>query len=419
MNGSSTCIDPHLAKPDRDVDNSGEVTDRLRISVVDRIDELRKYADTWNALSYEVPPRLPTSSYAWVSAYFEHSLAAGETWRCIFAHNDDRLVGVLPLILSRSTKAGLAWLRMPMDGHTIAVSPLLFPGQEADVLSALLNAAWSSHPDAVWIEMSDLAANSSVLEYVDDYFHLKITRRTGRYLRVDGNQEQYQSSLSKNFRSNQRKAANKLRQLKGVETAFVTGRDASSAQLPDFIPVEASGWKGRSGTAIQKSSDLTKFYTTLTARLADAGWLEWHFLRAEGRVMAANLAIHFNRSIIVWKLGYDENNRRYSPGGMLFQFLLDRAFADPDLDEINLLTNASWYDNWRMQERKYYRIRLYQKQRPLSILLGFVPNALVYIPLRNKTVRSVVRVGWQWMRHFARRWTRNRIVTRKSADTSC
>ena len=405
MNNLDKCVDPHLAKRNQDADNSGELIGNLRISIIDHIDELKKYADAWNTLSYKVPPQLPTSSYAWVSTYFEHSLIAGETWRCIFAYNNDRLVGVLPLIVSRRAKAGLAWLSTPMSSHIIAVSPLLFPGEESDVLRALLNAAWSSHPDVVWIEMSDLAANSPLLEYVDDYLHLKISRRTGRYLRVDGNQDQYQSSLSRNFRSNQRKAANKLRKLKGMETAFVTGRDASSAQLSEFIPVEASGWKGRRGTAIQKSSDLITFYATLTARFADAGWLEWHFLRAEGRAIAANLAVHFNRSIIVWKLGYDENYRRYSPGGMLFQFLLDRVFADPDIDEINLLTNASWYDNWKMEKREYYRIRFYKKQRPLSILFGFIPNGLVNIPRRSlvdisrrsKTVRSVLRTGRRWM----------------------
>lgn len=365
----------------------------LQISIIDHIDDLNKYADSWNALSYKVPPRLPTSSYAWVSTYFEHSLTAGETWCCIFAHDNDHLVGVLPLIVSRRTKAGLAWLSTPMGSHLKAVSPLLSPGKESDVLRALLNAAWSRHPGVVWIEISDLAANSSLLEYVGDYLHLTISRRTGRYLRVDGNQNKYQSSLSRNFQSNQRKAVNKLRKLKGVETTFITGRDASSTQLSEFIPVEASGWKGRRGTAIQMSSDLIAFYTTLTTRFADAGWLEWHFLKAQGQVIAANLAIHFNRSIIVWKLGYDENYKRYSPGGMLFQFLLDRVFADPDIDEINLLTNASWYDNWKMEKREYYRIRFYKKQRPLSILLGFIPNGLVIKPCHSKTARSVMRAA--------------------------
>ena len=402
MSSSDPCVDLRPATRRPNAGDSAEWTGTLRVCVVDRMEELHEYADAWNALSCEAPPRLPTSSYAWVSTYFEHSLTAHEAWCCILACHGDHLVGVLPLVVSRMALFGCTRLRTPMSGHIIAVSPLVLPGEEAVVLRALLNAAWVRYPDAVWIELRDLAAHIPFLTYVNEHLHREISRRTGRYLRVNGDPNQYQTSLSRNFRSNQRKAANKLRKLSGVETAFVTEPKASSAQLSEFLPVEAAGWKGREGTAIQNSSALVAFYTTLTTRLADAGWLEWHFLRAEGRTIAANLAVHFNRSIIVWKLGYDEGYKQYSPGGMLFQCLLDRAFADPDMEEVNLLTEASWYDNWRMDEREYYRIRFYRRERPGSILLGFVPDGVTRALRRSKTVRFLVRTGWRAVQRFVR-----------------
>ncbi len=398
MHVADVWTDARLTGRAQDEDHSAELTDILRVSIVDRLDQLSRYADAWNALSYEVPPRLPTASYAWASAFFEHFVTAGKTWCCFFAHKGDHLLGVLPLTVSRGARLRLAWLSTPMSGHMIAVSPLLFPGQESDVLRALLDAAWARYPDAVWIEIRDLPANTPLLEHADEHWHLKISNRSGRYLWVGGDQGQYQSSLSKNFRSNQRKATNKLRKLRGVDVEFVSEPDASNAQLAEFIPVEASGWKGRRGTAIQMSSELIAFYKTLTTRLAKAGWLEWHFLRAEGRVIAANLAVRFNRSIIVWKLGYDEDYRRYSPGGLLFQALLDRAFADPEIDEVNLLTNAPWYDNWEMAERQYHRIRFYRRRRLVSVFLGFVPDGLISVAYRSKTIRAIARAGVRWMR---------------------
>lgn len=403
MGKSERCAGSHQAQFDQTFNCSMGSAGSLRIAAIDRIDELARHADAWNALAYEVPPRLPTSSHAWVSTYLEHSLKAHQTWCCIVAYDGDRLVGVLPLIVSRGIKAAVTWLHTPMDGHIIAVSPLLHPGEEPEILKALLDRAWTSYPNTVSIEMRDVAANTSLLAWAQEYWHLQIGSRSGRYLRVDGDQDQYQASLSRNFRSNQRKAENKLRRLAGVEVAFVTGSDASSAQLAEFIPVEAAGWKGRDGTAIQNASALIAFYTTLTTRLAEAGWLEWHFLRAEGKVIAANLAVRFNRSIIVWKLGYDEGYRHCSPGGMLFQSLLDRAFADPDIDEVNLLTDASWYDNWKMEERTYHRIRFYRRQRPLSVLLGMVPDRVISVPRRSRAVRSIGRAGWRCMQHLGRR----------------
>jgi CelD/BcsL family acetyltransferase involved in cellulose biosynthesis len=360
----------------------------VRVVVVDRLAELHRHADAWNALAFDAPPRFPTSSYAWVSSHFEHGLQPGESWRCIFAYEgEDRLVGVLPLI------ADGRGLRTPHDGHTIAVGPLL----AAPVLDALLRGAFSSEPRANWIEVADVVASSPFMAQLEGHLHLVLTRRPGSYLRVDGDQKEYQASLSKNFRSNQKKAANKLRKLADVETAFLTGDDASSAQLPEFAPVEASGWKGRESSAIQASEKTMAFYATLADRLAEAGWLEWHFLRAEGKAIAANLAVRFNRSVLVWKLAYDEAHKRCSPGGMLFQALVDRTFPDPEIDEINLLTDAPWYGNWRMEKREFLRVRLYRR-RLRSLLCGYLPDALVARARRSQALRKAVWIVRRWLK---------------------
>lgn len=370
----------------------------IRTAVITDPDELKEYRDAWNALSRQVAPKIPTSSYAWISAYFEYLLASGQSWCCITAQIDHELVGVLPLVVSRIPKLGIEWLKTPMSGHIIAVSPLLSHSNTGQILSSLLETAWISHPNAIWLQISDLPARAPCAEYLSTQLHLKIKTRIGRFLRVDTDQRVYQASLSRNFRSNQHKAANKLKKLTAAETTFLCGADASEEQLTEFMSVEASGWKGRAGTAILKSNELCAFYRTLARRLAAAGWLEWHFLRADSRTIAGNLAIRFDGVITVWKLGYDEDYKHYSPGGMLFQALLDRAFADPEIDEVDLLTNAAWYDNWRMDAREYHRIRIYNGRRFRSVVLGLIPNAMGYVPLRNRRLRSYLRALVEWFR---------------------
>ena len=55
--------------------------------------------------------------------------------------------------------------------------------------------------------------------------------------------------------------------------------------------------------------------------------------------------------------------------------LVERAFLDPDIDEINLMTSQPWYANWNMRERRYYDLRLH-RWRPGSIALSFLPQTL-------------------------------------------
>ncbi len=56
------------------------------------------------------------------------------------------------------------------------------------------------------------------------------------------------SALSKNFRGNLRKARNKLAKLEGVEFVSARGPEELASALEVFLDVEASGWKGASGT---------------------------------------------------------------------------------------------------------------------------------------------------------------------------
>lgn len=367
--------------------------DMIQIVQVNELSKLNDYAAAWNRLSRITPPYLPMSSFAWVSSYFQHCIDENESWCCLFSFDGDELVGVLPLVIKNHSVAGLKFheLGTPWNDHTIAVSPLLAKGREQVVLATLLKAAWSVKKGALWLEMGNISDRANILSQLNEHTHLVMSRRIGRYLRVDGDQEAYQSSLSSNFRRNQRKAANKLKKLPDVETVFLSGNQASPDQLEEFSNVEAASWKGNEGTAIQSSPELMAFYSTLTGQLADVGWLEWHFLCTESNAIAGNLAIRFPRSLVIWKLGYDGSHSRCSPGGMLFQSLLDRSFPDADLEEIDLLTDYSWYDNWKMQKREYVRLRFYNRANPVSLIFGFLPNSLASLARRSTLLRSLVR----------------------------
>lgn len=365
---------------------------QLRIEVIDQLDELSRYADAWNTLALTTAPQLPSNSAAWLMTYFEFSVPAHESWCCLFAYAGDQLVGIMPLHITSRKIAGLSFTvpSLPKDAHTIAVAPLLANGHEATALAGLFDALWARYPAAIWFDMPDVPATSQLFDHIQSYQWHQQSQRTGAYLPVAGDQEEYQTSLSKNFRSNQRKAENKLKKEPAISYHFITKPDATSSQLQEFLPVEASGWKGREGTAIQQSENLIAFYNKLTERLADAGWLEWQFLHTEDKAIAANLAIRFGHGIVLWKLGYEESYSRCSPGGMLFQRLLDRTFPDTAITEINLLTEAPWYNNWRMDRRNYYALRFYQPGKLSSLLFGYLPGSLINLARKSKGLRSLV-----------------------------
>ena len=336
----------------------------LATQVVESLEQLAPLRDQWNRLCLAADHRTPFLSYAWISAWLEHRLRADESWFCVLAFEGERLLGVLPLVATPLPLAAgrRVVLRAPVDGHGIAGDALCARGREPELLGALFAAAARHRPDHLCIDLSRVLEGSGTLTaWGNGLGGVRTTLRPlgrGAYLPIRGRFEDYRAGLSGNFRSNLNKAANKLARLPGVRERFLGGEEASPELLPQFIEVEARSWKGQDGNAIRKSPAAVAFYTTLCERLAEAGWLEWHLLEADGRTLAANLAVRMGGTVYVWKLGYDEGYARCSPGGMLFERLLRRAH-DEGLEEISLLTDQPWYERWQMRWRRYHGLRAY------------------------------------------------------------
>ena len=89
----------NLASEHNNASCSSDAENRLRIEIVRTIGNLESKSVAWNELALKAPQQLPMLSHAWVASYFEHRLAARESWFCIFAYDDDNLVGVLPVVI--------------------------------------------------------------------------------------------------------------------------------------------------------------------------------------------------------------------------------------------------------------------------------------------------------------------------------
>lgn len=381
---------------------------RFEVTVVGDLEALGRYAEQWDRLAAEAPRPAPMLSCAWVSAFLEHRVPEGQTWKCAFATDGDgNLLGVLPFLISTSK----GWLfehtvlRAPRDEHTGTGDLLVAEGREDEVAPALLRAALGSCRGPRYIEFDRIPENFGTLAAFEGGTSLPFPvtnefRSVGAFLQVGDDFDGYRAGLSGNFRSNLNKAARKLEQLDGVSFEFLQGADAGPEHLSRFMRVEDASWKGREGTAIARSQELISFYETLTRHLAEAGWLQWHFLEADGKTIAGNLAIECGDTIVVWKLGYDEAYRKCSPGSLLFEALVRTATASRQCSEINLMTDMPWYDNWQMEKRRYFRLRVYPR-RPAALLTAYLPRALALFAREIPGLRPAVRRVRGWLRSEA------------------
>ena len=336
----------------------------LRIEVAGSIEALEAHARAWDALAASSAQQLPMLSHAWLACFFEHMCPPESRWLCVFAYRGTELAAVLPVVAVTRKRGGMSHclLMTPRDDHT-QIGDLLALEHDAEAAAAVIARVRSEFPAASCLEINRFSSASPLLGWLQSgCFPGQYTVQLdsyGAFLPVPGDYAEFRRNLGKNFRSNLNKATNKVAQLREVRYQFDVGAQARTEDLDNLMMVEASGWKGEQGSAIRASPRLVSFYSALVRRLRDTGWLEWQFMHGDGTVLAGNLAVRMPRSLILWKLGYNDAYSRCSPGSMLMEEVLKKAGAEGAPPIVDLTTDLPWYDNWGMTRRPFHTARFY------------------------------------------------------------
>ncbi|MFN2555468.1 MAG: GNAT family N-acetyltransferase, partial [Nitriliruptorales bacterium] len=149
------------------------------------------------------------------------------------------------------------------------------------------------------------------------------------YLQLPAAWSELLSSVSRNLRSqvNRRRRALE-REGKLVFRTTTSGGDDLERDLQAFFRLEASGWKGRSKTAILSDPSTEHLYGSFARAAARTGWLRLHLLELDGVPIAGDLGCHFGRGGFLIKTAFDERYARLSPGLVLRAEALRASIAE-------------------------------------------------------------------------------------------
>jgi CelD/BcsL family acetyltransferase involved in cellulose biosynthesis len=167
-----------------------------------------------------------------------------------------------------------------------------------------------------------------------NYAVLETWQRAG--LKTEGGFENWQQS---NFDHKRRKEFKRQRNRLSEQGALVTealqaGQDAKPF-IDDLLALEASGWKGQKGTAINANAKLaTALYEAATA-LHTAGKLRFWSMKLDGKAIATLFAIVEGPHAWLGKIAYDETYAKFSPGALIILDCTESFFAEPSITQID------------------------------------------------------------------------------------
>jgi CelD/BcsL family acetyltransferase involved in cellulose biosynthesis len=146
---------------------------------------------------------------------------------------------------------------------------------------------------------------------------------------LEGDRSRYvERALGKHRHKELRRLWRRLSETGAVLFAAATEPAAIAAALEDFFGLEASGWKGRAGTAAAQDENLRRFMRTAMYALATEGKVAIDRILLDGRTIAATIMLRSGRRGWFWKIAYDEEFARFSPGVMLSAVLTSELVED-------------------------------------------------------------------------------------------
>ena len=262
-----------------------------------------------------------------------------------------RLVGLFALAPAGSAPGG-GLARLWLDKQTALAAPLLDRDCAEDVLERFLD----------WLAKSGPAAGVVFPRLVEDGpLHralLAAARRSGRaavtlerFERAmlepgsDADELWTRGAGKKALKDLQRRRR-RLAEQGAVEFSIVASPREVRDALEQFLTLEASGWKGKSG-ALLADPALSAFSRGATRLLAREGKCLVARLTLAGRPLAMGVVILSRGRAYFWKIAFDEEFRAQAPGIHLLYELTRALCVRADID----MTNSCAIANHPMIDR--------------------------------------------------------------------
>ncbi len=332
---------------------------------------LPSHADGWDALWRQSEVTQPTARAASVAQWVD-TFGDAQSFRALVLRSGDRHVAALPLINRRVGRLVNAY-DLPGNDWSPAGDLLLDEREDTAALCDQLVAELTFLPRSLfWFDSVPTGSARwqqfmAALDRAHVQTHLHPRYDVG-WLDTRRNWQQTEAGWSSSFRRRLRKCKQRLEQEGPLELEVLRprGEPELTAQLMPCLKLEDAGWKGRAGTSILSSKRVADFFLAQAGQLADWGYVEISLLKQNDRMLACGYAWRTKQVYHAFKVAYDEQYAKFSPGQLLMQMVLQRQSESPEycgIDCMGPINDALLH--WRPEPRGVGRL-VFAPGRPVG-----------------------------------------------------
>ena len=314
---------------------------QVKIAVL-RPADLTSLASQWDELAANALE--PNPAYeSWMLLPALEAFAAGQDVRIVAVWRGGVLAGLFPLRSARRYR--LRTLSSWTHPHCVLCVPLVRAGQAHEVLNAVFDWAKS---EASILEFPWLPTDGAFHQALVDVLHQSprtaqtIEAFTRPLLRRARDAETY---LAKHMPSAERRELRRQEKRLGetgkVEHLVLRNAEELPRWIDEFLALEASGWKGKRGTAFACTEHQRRFATAVFSGAFERGKLTMVGMNLDGRPIARFCLLTTGEGAFAFKTAFDESLRKYGPGTLVVSDVIAAFHARPELEWMDSYTGPN------------------------------------------------------------------------------
>ena len=371
VSGGSVIDAPAPPLPDVSTPSTGDVIDReggMSVVVIDDFTVLEKYVPAWEDLAANAIE--PNAFYEpWMMMPAIRAFGAGRRLQFALVLDNESarhdgaplLCGIFPLeqqshYQGLGRKLPFKTLRLWKHKYCYLCTPLVREGYGRQVIAAFFDWLDAGSHDCSLMEFRFIAGDGLFNGLLIDYFerHAKLHYISLYFMRamfrptIDAD-TYLCAALSAKHRKMIRRQERQLSEIGRLEYDALAPDDDVAVWSEEFLRLEASGWKGRENSAIASDESDQSYFRSIAKEAFRRGRLSMLALRLDGRPIAFKCDFHAGRGLFTFRIAFDENYARNSPGMLLEVENVRRLHARSQIewvdscnDSVSSMFNRLW-----------------------------------------------------------------------------
>jgi CelD/BcsL family acetyltransferase involved in cellulose biosynthesis len=315
----------------------------LWVEVVGQGCELTSHGEAWDDLARNAAEPNPFLE-RWFLEPAVHAFGAGRDLRIAFVYRGSRrqdvapgLVGLFPFERVRLSGFRARTLRLLEHDYCYLLTPLMREGHALETWQTVLD--WAARePSIDLVDLPLQRGEGCIAQSLVETLHSRnalsftVAAHTRAMLHPAASADDYiAEALSGKQRHEYQRQHRRLAEQGKLDYRHLENAAEVGGWVSQFLTLESQGWKGEARTALDQTSSSRDFFGSVVTAAATAGRLQALGLWCGDRPIALKINFRSGSGSFAFKIAYDENYARQSPGVQLELENIRQLHADPTL----------------------------------------------------------------------------------------